>query len=70
MAAASAIVTKRADISLAKNTATQKGKFCKVWPEAKQALTLLQAIIKNPIAKAAIGIVIGAGDAVAKTVCG
>ena len=57
------------DISLASAPATTKNKFCDVWPGAKQALTLLQSIVKNPIAKGAIGIVIAAGDAVAARIC-
>ena len=64
------IVSNRQDISLIPTTAASKGKFCDIWPNAKEALTVLQSMVKNPIAKAAIGIVIGAGDAVAKTVCG
>jgi hypothetical protein len=63
------IVANSKDISLEKSTVASQGKFCEVWPQAKTGLTLLQNIIKNPIAKAAIGIVIGAGDAVSKTVC-
>ena len=46
-----------------------KGTFCEVWPGAKTALELLQGIIKNPIAKGAIGIVIAAGDAVSSKIC-
>lgn len=64
------IVANREDISLVTTAAASQGKFCELWPQAKQGLVLLQSIIKNPIAKAAIGIVIGAGDAVAKSVCG
>ncbi len=63
------IVANSKDISLEKAGVASQGKFCEVWPQAKTGLTLLQGIIKNPIAKAAIGIVIGAGDAVSKTVC-
>lgn len=56
------------DISLV-SVAGSKNKFCEVWPGAKTALELLQGIIKNPIAKGAIGIVIAAGDAVATKIC-
>ncbi len=62
------IVAKACDISLEKSAATAtlaENNFCSVWPAAKQGLTLLQGIVKNPIAKADIGIVIAAGDAVA-----
>lgn len=63
------IVANREDISLTKAAAASQGKFCEIWPQAKTGLTLLQSILKNPIAKAAIGIAVGAGDAVAKSVC-
>jgi hypothetical protein len=43
--------------------------FCKDWPTAKSVLQALQSLLKNPIAKAAIGIVIQAGDAVQGAVC-
>jgi len=56
------------DISLVA-PGTSKDKFCEIWPGAKKALELLQGIIKNPIAKGAIGIVIAAGDAVASKIC-
>jgi hypothetical protein len=58
------------DITLAKSSEATQGKFCEIWPKVKEGLELLQKIIKNPIAKAAVGIVIGAGDAVAKNLCG
>jgi len=64
-----AIKTNAGDISLVSAPAAEKNKFCDVWPTAKKALTLLQEIVKNPIAKAAIGIVIAAGDAVASRIC-
>jgi hypothetical protein len=57
------------DISLLAAPAGSKNKFCEIWPGAKTALELLQGIIKNPIAKGAIGIVIAAGDAVASKIC-
>jgi hypothetical protein len=57
------------DISLVLPKGVAKNKFCDVWPGAKTALELLQGIIKNPIAKAAIGIVIAAGDAVSSRIC-
>ena len=66
---AKSIKTKASDISLVSAPATEKNKFCDIWPGAKKGLELLQNIIKNPIAKAAIGIVIAAGDAVASKIC-
>lgn len=63
------IMSNRNNISLDIPVAGE-GKFCEIWPKAKEGLQLLQSIVKNPIAKAAIAVVIAAGDAVAKTVCG
>lgn len=62
------IVQNNKDISLV-NVDTAKTEFCSIWPNAKKGLEVLQGIIKNPIAKAAIGIVIAAGDAVSKSIC-
>jgi hypothetical protein len=62
------IMSNRKNISLNVPAAGQ-GKFCELWPKAKEGLELLQSIVKNPIAKAAIAVVIAAGDAVVKTVC-
>lgn len=64
------IINLRDNISLEKTTEAAQGKFCEIWPKAKEGLELLQKVIKNPVAKAAIGIVIAAGDAVAKNLCG
>lgn len=63
------ITTNATDISLVSAPAAAKSKFCEIWPKAKEGLKLLQDIIKNPIAKGAIGIVIAAGDAVASRIC-
>ena len=63
------IKTNASDISLSAAPAAAKTKFCDVWPGAKTALQLLMDMIKNPIAKGAIGIVIAAGDAVAARIC-
>lgn len=60
------IVKHSEDITLNR---IEGNRFCTIWPGAKEALTLLQSIIKNPIAKGAIGVVIAAGDAVSKQVC-
>jgi hypothetical protein len=67
--AVKAIVKNASDITLQPAKKTGKEKFCDTWPTAKAALGLLQGTVKNPIAKAAIGIVIDAGDAVAKRIC-
>jgi hypothetical protein len=63
------IVSNSKNISL-ENVADGKGEFCKLWPSVKTGLQMLQSLVKNPIAKGAIGIVIAAGDAVSKEVCG
>jgi len=57
------------DISL-ESTASGTPKFCELWPGGRQALQALQELIKNPIAKASVGIVIGAGNAVYSKKCG
>ena len=48
--------------------------FCEVWPNVKKALLVLQGIIGSIpgisiFAKAAIGVVIAAGDAAAAVLC-
>lgn len=48
--------------------------FCNVWPQARQALLVLQGLIGaipgvSIFAKAAIGVVIAAGDAAASVLC-
>lgn len=62
------IIENREAISLVEN-AEQRTDFCSIWPNVKSGLTVLQGLIKNPIAKAAIGIVIAAGDAVTGQIC-
>jgi hypothetical protein len=64
------IISLRNNITLEKTTEASQGKFCEIWPKAKEGLELLQKVIKNPIAKLAIEIVIAAGDAVSKKICG
>lgn len=66
---AKSITTNAGDISLLPAASTDKSKFCDVWPNAKSGLVMLQGLIKNPIAKGAVGIVISAGDAVASRIC-
>jgi hypothetical protein len=63
------IVSHAADISLAPGAA-QQSEFCKIWPNAKSALEMLQGLVKNPIVKGAIGVIIAAGDAVSSKICG
>lgn len=66
------IILKADDITLEQEGVAEAdgGKnFCTAWPLAKPGLEILRDIIKNPIAKAAIGIVISAGDAVSSKVC-
>ncbi len=60
------IISSSKDISL---TGKKSVDFCAVWPGAKKALELLRDIIKNPIAKGAISVVIAAGEAVSKEIC-
>lgn len=59
--------------SLKKEVATPdaatKNLFCTDWPVAKKVLQALQNLLKNPIAKAAIGIVLEAGDALQGALC-
>lgn len=63
------ILVNADDISL-DQAADAQPRFCQLWPGAKQGLEALREIIKNPIAKAAIGIAIAAGDAVSGQICG
>jgi hypothetical protein len=65
---ASNIINNADDISL--SSAAGGHNFCDLWPGGRQALQALQEIIKNPVAKGAVGIVIAAGDAVSKKKCG
>jgi len=58
-----------AEINVAALPADLKKLFCEGWPGAKTVLQTLQNLLKNPLAKAAIGIVIAAGDAVSSAIC-
>jgi hypothetical protein len=55
----------QADIANLKQEVSSKGApgFCNDWPTARTVLESLLAMIPNPLAKAAIGIVVAAGDA-------
>lgn len=55
------------DITLENHEKTPE--FCKLWEGAVSGLQALESIIKNPIAKAAIAIVLAAGNAIAKQIC-
>ena len=46
-----------------------KDLFCDKWDEAKGALLLIQAIVKNPIVKLIVLIVISVGDGIKEKVC-
>lgn len=56
------------DISL-EGTRDAQEQFCKIWPSVKTGLQLLVGIVKNPIVKAAIEVVIKGGDAIASSIC-
>ncbi len=43
--------------------------LCKIWPVAKQALQILQGLVKNPVLKVIITTIITAGDAIIGKVC-
>jgi hypothetical protein len=51
------------------NGETAKDIFCKDWATAKKVLTAAQAMIKNPIVKMIIGILITVGDGLQKNIC-
>lgn len=56
------------DISTDKKAMAAAGAagFCEIWQTGKQALGILQGVLKNPLVKVIVGVVIAAGDAVAK----
>lgn len=56
------------NISLSGKLEEQK-KFCQLWPDVKAGLLLFQTIIKNPVVKVVINIIIVAGDAVQTKIC-
>ncbi|MCC8424456.1 hypothetical protein [Mucilaginibacter sp. UR6-11] len=63
------IIDNRGNISLV-GVDTAKTEFCSIWPNVKSGLEVLQNLLKNPVAKGAVGLVIAAGDAVSKQICG
>jgi hypothetical protein len=46
-----------------------KNVFCKGWPSTKVVLESIAAMVKNPVVKILIGIVIKAGDALSIKIC-
>lgn len=57
-------------VSFEENSEVHQNAFCSIWETAKPALELLIQIIKNPIVKWVIEIVITVGDRVKQKVCG
>jgi hypothetical protein len=51
------------------NGENAKDIFCKDWASAKKVLTAAQTMIKNPIVKMIIGILINVGDGLQKNIC-
>jgi hypothetical protein len=47
-----------------KTVEKEKGKFKKLWPQAKAGLTLLKDFIKNPIIVLVLSSVISIGDSI------
>jgi len=43
--------------------------FCENWDDAKKVLLLMETLIKNPIVRGIINIVIFAGDSIKRKVC-
>lgn len=43
--------------------------FCTLWPNAKQALEMLETMVKNPVVKFSIRSIIAAGDFVYGRIC-
>lgn len=50
-------------------TEGNQSELCRTWPYAKQALEILQGLIKNPALKAVISTIIATGDAITGKVC-
>lgn len=60
----------KADIKAAFKKESQPNQaFCTVWPQAKQALSTLEAEVTNPALKRCIEAVIKAGDAYYQDTC-
>lgn len=63
------IVTDAKNISLNLPKGATRTGFCEIWPTAKNALSLLKEMVKNPALKLIIGTIISTGDAVSSRVC-
>ncbi|HRI32841.1 MAG TPA: hypothetical protein PLD02_03740 [Saprospiraceae bacterium] len=57
------------DISL-KGSKAERINFCNAWAAAKEGLTLLAAIVRTRIVRGAITLIIKAGDAISRSICG
>ncbi len=57
------------NVSFEENTEEKQNAFCGIWDTAKPALELMEAIIKNPIVKFVIGLIIQVGDRIKEKVC-
>ena len=63
-------ISKNVDnISLEQVASDGQSELCKLWPNVKQGLQLLEALIKNPIVKVSIEAIIAAGDAIIGKIC-
>jgi hypothetical protein len=58
------------NVSFEENTEEKQNAFCGIWDTAKPALELMTAIIKNPIVKFIVGLIITVGDRIKEKVCG
>ncbi len=62
------------DVTIDENAKHENGElakniFCDGWPATKVTLESVSLLIKNPIVKLIIGIVINAGDALSTKIC-
>jgi len=57
------------NVSFEEGTEEKQNAFCGIWETAKPALEMLAVILKNPIVKWIIGLVITVGDKVKEKVC-
>jgi hypothetical protein len=54
------------DLATSPATQSAKDEFCKAWPSVKAGLGILLQIVKDPVSKMVIGLVIAVGDAAHK----
>lgn len=57
------------NVTFEEGTEVQQNAFCGIWETARPALDILVLVIRNPIAKWIIGLVIMVGDKVKEKVC-